>query len=52
MTLRTNCFLFTNPVRWRLVSEPGRWRWSNYNWYAGESDALLVMDEFDGAVSS
>ncbi len=44
-------YCHTNPVKRRLASEPGRWRWSSYNWYAGESDVPLVMDELDGTLS-
>ena len=36
-----------NPVKRGLVSEPGEWRWSSYNWYAGNSDVLISMDESD-----
>lgn len=34
-----------NPVKRGLVSEPGEYRWSSYNWYQGEGDVPFVMDE-------
>lgn len=36
-----------NPVTRGLVKEPGEWRWSSYNWYAGRSDGPIAMDEPD-----
>jgi putative transposase len=36
-----------NPVKRGLVGEPGEWRWSSYNWYAGDSDVPISMDEGD-----
>ena len=36
-----------NPVVRGFVGEPGQWRWSSYNWYMGETDVPLAMDEFD-----
>jgi putative transposase len=36
-----------NPVSRGLVMKPSDWRWSSYNWYAGERDVPLVMDEID-----
>ena len=35
-----------NPVRAGLVSEPGQWRWSSYNWYLGERDVPIRIDTF------
>jgi putative transposase len=35
-----------NPVRRELVAEPGEWSWSSYNWYMGDRDVPLEMDEF------
>ena len=28
-------YCHNNPVKRELVSEPGGWEWSSYNWYAG-----------------
>jgi len=39
-------YCHNNPVARGLVSEPGEWRWSSYNWYMGQSDVPLMMDEF------
>jgi putative transposase len=36
-----------NPVKRGLVSEPGHWRCSSYNWYEGTTDVPLVMDRLD-----
>ena len=43
-------YCHNNPVSRGLVSEPGQWRWSSYNWYAGETEVPLVMDEIDGGI--
>jgi len=39
-------YCHNNPVVRKLVSEPGRWQWSSFNWYAGQSDVPLEMEEF------
>gem|GEM_PF-6924353 len=39
-------YCHNNPVTRGLGSEPGQWRWSSYNWYMGQSDVPLEMDEF------
>jgi putative transposase len=36
-----------NPVRAGLVSDPGEWRWSSYNWYQGVRDSIVHIDEID-----
>lgn len=36
-----------NPVKRGLVKEPGEWRCSSYNWYAGRRDVPMAMDEFE-----
>jgi putative transposase len=41
-------YCHTNPVKRGLVSQPGRWCWSSYNWYAGISEVPLTMDDPDG----
>ncbi len=41
-------YCHNNPVTRGLAGEPGKWRWSSYNWYAGVSDVPLEMDEVDG----
>ena len=33
-----------NPVNRGLVSEPGDWSWSSYNWYQGAKDVPLEID--------
>lgn len=38
-------YCHANPVNRGLVKEPGQWRWSSFNWYAGEEDVPLKMDE-------
>lgn len=38
-------YCHTNPVVRGLVAESGQWAWSSYNWYAGEEDVPLAMDE-------
>ena len=39
-------YCHNNPVARGLVNEPGEWRWSSYNWYAGEKDVPLTIDEY------
>jgi putative transposase len=41
-------YCHNNPVKRGLVSEPGDWRWSSYNWYIGKRDVPIEIDEFDG----
>ena len=36
-----------NPVARGLVTDPGDWIWSSYNWYEGQVDVPLAMDEID-----
>jgi len=36
-----------NPVRRGLVADPGGYIWSSFNWYQGERDVPLEMDEFE-----
>ena len=36
-----------NPVTRGLVAEPGQWPWSSHNWWAGETEVPLLMDEID-----
>ncbi|MFH1699922.1 MAG: hypothetical protein ABIE07_04970, partial [Candidatus Zixiibacteriota bacterium] len=36
-----------NPVRARLVKEPGDWDWSSYNWYQGRRNVPLEIDEIE-----
>jgi putative transposase len=45
-------YCHTNPVKRGLVTEPGQWFWSSYNWYAGMSDVPLIMDDLDGMIGS
>jgi putative transposase len=37
-------YCHNNPVKRGLVSSPGRWQWSSYNWYRGVSESVLEMD--------
>ncbi len=37
-------YCHNNPVKRRLVREPGAWEWSSYRWYEGYRDAILGMD--------
>jgi putative transposase len=39
-----------NPVVRGLVSEPGDWLWSSYNWYAGAREVPLTMDEMEEGI--
>jgi len=39
-------YCHNNPVVRKLAGEPGQWQWSSFNWYAGQSDVPLEMDEF------
>lgn len=34
-----------NPVRRKLVVEPGDYNWSSFNWYRGRRDVPLLMDD-------
>ena len=36
-----------NPVTRGLVLTPGDWKWSSYNWYEGQSDVPIGMDDFN-----
>lgn len=36
-----------NSLKRGLVKEPGKWRWSSYNWYEGRRDVPIAMDEFE-----
>ncbi|MCP4569932.1 MAG: transposase [FCB group bacterium] len=40
-------YCHNNPVRRGLVKEPGDYRWSSYNWYQGNRDVPLPMDDFE-----
>jgi putative transposase len=42
-----NCFRYihANPVAARLVKDPGDWKWSSYNFYAGNSVDNLCNKE-------
>ena len=37
-------YCHNNPVKRGLVSSPGRWRWSSFRRYQGESDVELEID--------
>ncbi|MGH8014614.1 MAG: hypothetical protein ACREBV_00290 [Candidatus Zixiibacteriota bacterium] len=41
-------YCHNNPVRRGLAFEPSDWRWSSYNWYIGERDVPIEIDEFEG----
>jgi len=36
-----------NPVIRGLVKSPGEWIWSSYNYYKGETEVPLIMDEVE-----
>lgn len=36
-----------NPGARGLVTDPGDWMWSSYNWYEGRTDVPLAVDEID-----
>ena len=38
-------YCHTDPVRSGIVQEQSQWKWSSYNWYNGEEDVPLIMDE-------
>lgn len=38
-------YCHNNPVRRGLVTEPGEYVWSSYNWYQGKRDVPLEIDE-------
>mgnify|MGYP000856653929 CR=1 FL=1 len=40
-------YCHSNPVRRGLVSDPGEWVWSSYNWYQGKHDVPLQMDQYE-----
>jgi len=37
-------YCHNNPAMRGLVTEPGDYKWSSYNWYCGEEDVPLRMD--------
>ena len=43
-------YCHNNPVKRGLVTSPGDWRWSSYNWYDGKLDAPVEIDGFDSPV--
>jgi putative transposase len=45
-TLEKIRYCHHNPVQRSLVSDPGKWKWSSYNWYQGEKNVPLKMDSF------
>ncbi|UCG61305.1 MAG: transposase [Candidatus Zixiibacteriota bacterium] len=40
-------YCHNNPVRRGLVSVPGEYEWSSYNWYQGIEDVPLRIDDCD-----
>jgi len=40
-------YCHNNPVKRGLATEPGGYKWSSYNWYQGEKDVPILMDEFE-----
>ena len=40
-------YCHNNPVARGLVTEPGAWLWSSYNWYRGVSRVPIEMDKID-----
>jgi len=40
-------YCHNNPVRQGLVTAPGDYKWSSYNWYSGLRDVPLTIDEYE-----
>lgn len=40
-------YCHNNPVIRGLVGEPGEYEWSSYNWYQGNREVPLFMDEYE-----
>jgi putative transposase len=40
-------YCHNNPVKRGLAAEPGNYKWSSHNWYRGESDVTIFMDEYE-----
>jgi putative transposase len=40
-------YCHNNPVRRGMVSEPGDWLWSSYNWYSGRREVPIEIDEVE-----
>ncbi|NLI17180.1 MAG: hypothetical protein GX409_12930 [candidate division Zixibacteria bacterium] len=40
-------YCHNNPVKRGLVSEPGEYKWSSYNWYMGRRDVPILIDEYE-----
>jgi hypothetical protein len=40
-------YCHNNPVKRGLVRHPSEYRWSSYDWYTGERDVPLAIDEFE-----
>ena len=38
-------YCHTNPVKAGLADDPAGWRWSSYNWYRGERDSIVRVDD-------
>ena len=38
-------YCHNNPVRARLVSDPGEWLWSSYRWYSGYKDGPIEIND-------
>jgi putative transposase len=40
-------YCHNNPVNKGLVTDPGEWRWSSFNWYQGREDCPLEIDSVE-----
>jgi putative transposase len=40
-------YCHNNPVTRGLVDNPGDWIWSSYNWYCGNRDVPISIDEYE-----
>ena len=40
-------YCHNNPVKRGLVESPGSWIWSSYDWYCGNRDVPISVDEFE-----
>lgn len=46
-TLEKINYCHKNPVIRGFVDDPSKWKWSSHNWYMGERDVPLIMDDIE-----
>jgi len=39
-------YIHNNPVKRELVQTPAQWKWSSAEWYEGNKDSLIEIDDF------